>query len=35
MVETNRIIKVPDIDFGEFIQFIGIWMLMTANPGTN
>ena len=28
-------IKVPDIDFCEFLWFIGIWLLMTENPGTN
>ena len=35
MVETNRRIKGPDLDIGEFLQFIGIWLLMTAKPGTN
>ena len=35
LVDTNRILKVPDIEFGEFLRFIGIWMLMTENPGTN
>ena len=35
MVETNRIIKVPDIDVGVFFQFIGICLLMTETPGTN
>ena len=34
-MDTNRIIKGPDIDFCEFLQFIGIWVLMTENPGTN
>ena len=28
LVETNRIIKGPDIDFGEFLRFIGIWLSM-------
>ena len=35
LMETNRIIKGPDLDFGDFLQFIGIWMLMKSNPGTN
>ena len=35
LVDTNKIIKGPDIDFGEFLQFIGLWILMTANPETN
>ena len=35
MVDTNRIIRVPDIDFDEFLCFIGIWLLITGNPGTN
>ena len=35
LVETNRIIKGPDIYFGEFLRFIGIWLLMTENPDTN
>ena len=35
LVETNRRIKGPDPDFGEFPRLIGIWMLMTENPGTN
>ena len=34
-MEANRIIKVPNPDFGEFLRFIGIWMSMTENPGTN
>ena len=33
--ETNRIMKGPDLDFGEFLQLIGIWMVMADNPGTN
>ena len=35
LVETNKTIKGPDLDFGEFLRFIGIWLLMTSNPGTN
>ena len=35
MVETNRIIKGPDLDFGQFLHFIWIWLLITANPDTN
>ena len=32
-METNRSIKDPSIAFGEFLWFIGIWMLTTVNPG--
>ena len=35
MVETNIIIKGPDLEFGEFLQLLGIYMLMTENSGTN
>ena len=35
LVETKRIFKVPDLDFGEFLRFIGIWMLIKANPVMN
>ena len=35
LVDTNKIIKGPDLDFGEFLRFIVIWMLMISNPGTN
>ena len=35
LVETNRRIKGPVIDFLKFLQFIGIWLLMKANPITN
>ena len=35
LVDTNRRIKVPDLDYGEFLWFIGIWLFMTANPDTN
>ena len=28
LVETNRIIKGPDIDFGEFLRIIGVWVLV-------
>ena len=35
LVDTNRIIKVPGIEFGELLHFICIYMLMTENPGTN
>ena len=34
-VDTKKIIKGSNLDFGEFLWFIGIWMLMTSNPGTN
>ena len=34
-MDTNRIIEGPDIDFGEFLQFIGIWMLLKENLGMN
>ena len=35
MVDTNRRIKCPTINFGEFILLIGIFMFITENPGTN
>ena len=35
MVETNRIIKGPDLDFEYFLRTTGIWLLITENPGTN
>ena len=35
LVETNRIIKGPDLEFGGFLQFIGIWILTTSNSVTN
>ena len=28
-------IKVPALEFGGFVQFIGIWLLITSNPGMN
>ena len=34
-MDTNRIINVPDLDLSEILKFIGIWLLMTANTGTN
>ena len=34
LVNTNRIIEGPDLDFGESLWFIGIWMLITGKPGT-
>ena len=34
MVDTNRIVKGPGIDFIEFLRFIGIWMSIRENPGT-
>ena len=34
LVDTNRRIKVPALEFGEFLQFIGIWVLIKTNPGT-
>ena len=27
--------RVPEIDFGDFLWFVGIWLLTTANPGMN
>ena len=27
--------KGNDLEFGEFLQLIGIWMVMAENPGTN
>ena len=35
LVDTNIIIKVPALEFGEFLQFIGVGILITENPGTN
>ena len=35
LVDTNRIIKGPYLDCGEFLRFVGIWMLMIADSGTN
>ena len=35
LVEMNQRIKVPALEFCEFLRFIGIWMSMTANPGMN
>ena len=35
MVDTNRIIKGPNLDFGEFLRFISIWISITENPCTN
>ena len=35
MMDSNRIFKVPDHDFGEFHQLICIYMFVTENPGTN
>ena len=35
LVETNRRIKSPDLDFGKFLRSIGICLFMTSNPGTN
>ena len=34
-MDISRIIKGPDTEFGEFIRFIDICMLMTEKPGTN
>ena len=31
MVEINRIFRGPNIEFGELLYFIGIWLLMTEN----
>ena len=33
LVDTNKIIKGPNLDFDKFFQFIGIWLLMTSNHG--
>ena len=35
LVDTNKIIKGPDIYFGKFLRIIGIWMLMKSSPGIN
>ena len=35
LVDTNRVIKGPDLDFGVFIWFIWIWIFITENPVTN
>ena len=35
MVDTNRIIKRPNIYFGYFLRFIVIWLLITENPVTD
>ena len=32
MVETKRRFRGPYFDFGEFLQFNRIWLLMTSNP---
>ena len=34
LVETNQRTKCPALESGELLQFIGIWMLITSNPGT-
>ena len=33
--ETNRIIKGPALEFGEFVRLIDIWMLIIDNPEKN
>ena len=33
--ETNQIIKVLALEFGEFLQIILIWTLIIVNLGTN
>ena len=33
-METNKTIKGPEIEFSGFRQFVGIWLLIAANPGT-
>ena len=35
LVEKNQIIKVPSLEFGDFLRFVGIWLLITENSGTN
>ena len=35
LVDTKKIIKVPNIDFGELLWFIDIWQLIKENPGMN
>ena len=34
-MDTNRIIKGHTLEFGEFPQFIVIWLFITVNPGKN
>ena len=35
MVETNRRTQSPDVEFGDFLHYIGICRLITENLGTN
>jgi Transposase IS4 len=35
LVETNKAIQGPPITFGEFLQFIGIWLYMAITAGFN
>ena len=30
-MDTNRINKFPSIQFGEFLSFVRIWLLVTSN----
>lgn len=33
LVESNKVIQGPPITFGEFLQFIGIWLYMAMTAG--
>jgi hypothetical protein len=33
LVESNKVIQGPPITFGEFLQFIGIWLYMATTAG--
>jgi hypothetical protein len=35
LVETHKAIQGPSITFGEFLQFIGIWLYMAMMAGFN
>jgi hypothetical protein len=35
LVESNKNIQGPPITFGEFLQFIGIWLYMAMTAGYN
>jgi len=35
LVETNKAIQGPPVTFGEFLQFIGIWLYMATTAGFN
>ena len=31
-MNTNRRIRGPELDFDHFLWFVGIWLLISANP---